>query len=322
MYNAKQKEQFLNSVAKENSYRSYVTTFSKSERFEESFGKDVANMSLDEILILLDMISGKSAQSIANCRSLLSNYVDWCIRNGKSELSENNISKISYKSVDKKQSYRSSYIKSDEELMEMLNSAFPKNVFDFNEDLWSIRQSIVLLIYMGFEKEEIMYLKKQHVDYENGIIQSPIYPDIVYSADPDLLQLLKYCSDMEEIEYDVSGKKRVDRLCVNDYIYRAKVGKSRPIEYDGTVASTYIWKRVDELNEAYYSETGNYKKVTPSSLMDSKKFYEYYLTDDKEGFLDNLKVDLSIRTKKNDRQLYISILNFKRDFEMWEKTFY
>ena len=90
MFNAKQKEQFLNTIDKENTYNAYVVVFNKCENIESALEKDIADMTLTEIRNLLDIGSGKSAQSSSNFRSMLSTYVDWCIRNGKSVMTENN----------------------------------------------------------------------------------------------------------------------------------------------------------------------------------------------------------------------------------------
>ena len=322
MFNDRQKQQFLTTIDSENSHKSYVTAFNKSESFETSLNKDVADMTLQEIILLLDMTAGKSAQSIANYRSLLANYVDWYIREGKSVFSENNISKISYTVVDKQQSFRPSYVGSEEELKEMIEVAFPHD-YSYNQEIFEDRETIIWLIWLGFERDEIRFLKKNDIDYENGIIKSPLHKDIIYKVEPRILEMLKRISETTEIEFAVEGRNpRVEKLCINDYVYRPKVGKFRPIDYDGTVGEGYAWKRCAQLNTAYEEATGIYKNLTIKTLPKSKWFIDYYNAGETEDFIEAYKTDLRLREpNKNERQIYMAGLNFKRDYEVWKKVF-
>lgn len=322
MFNEKQKQQFLNTVESENTYKSYVSVFNKSEPFEESMNKDVADMTLQNILLLLDVAAGKSAQSIANYRSLLVNYVDWCIREGKSIFGENNISKISYTAVDKQQSFKPCYIGSEKELEDMIATAFPHD-YDYNQEVYEDRESIIWLTYLGFERDEIRFLKKDDIDYENGMIRSPLYNSIVYKVNKHLLEMLKRISETTEIEFSVEGRNpRKEKLCINDYVYRPKVGKYRPIDYDGGVGEGYVWKRCAQLNKAYEETTGIYKNLSIKTLARSKEFIDYFDSGESEEFIDALKVDMQLReSQKNERQIYMAVLNFKRDYAVWKKVF-
>lgn len=319
MYNTKQKEQFLSSLGNENTHNAYLVIFKKSEAIEKSYGKDIADMTLTEVLSLLDVISGKGAQTASSCRSMLSTYTDWCIRNGKSVMSENNVSKISYEAIDKKRSYKTCYVGSEKEFRDIIDIAFPKSD---PRGIVAIRRSIVILYYLGMNMEEIKCLRKNNIDFEGKMIYSPVYDSIAYSADDELLGYLKTCLEIDEIEYENDQKKKAEKICINDYVYRAKVGRYRPIDYDGTVATSFVWKRCDELNERYFESTGIYKKFTPKSLADSRLFIDYRESKDKEDFLNNYKIGLSLRSEKTDRLLYIATLNFKKNYEAWEKAFY
>lgn len=322
MFNAKQKDQFLHMIDKENTYNAYVVIFNKCENIEAAFGKDIADMTLTEIRNLLDICSGKSAQSASNFRSMLSTYVDWCIRNGKSVMTENNVSKISSTSIEKQRSYKSAYVGSDKEMFEVIRGAFPDSEMIATQGITSIRRSIILLFYIGMESKEIILLKKDDIDYENGIIHSPVYDNVIYKAGEELLYYLRVCSDLDEIEYSVGQRKKPEALYMNEYVYRSRVGKGRPSDYSGTVSNSFIWKRCEELNIGYAEATGIYKKLTPSTIAESKRFIDYRAASNKEEFLNNYKVELSIKTTKNARQLYMSILTFKKDYQAWEKAFH
>ena len=83
MYNAEVKKSFLNTIVNENSYKTYVTIFNKIEEMESTFGKDVCEMSVDEIMTVLDLNTGTRFTNGIQMISMLKSYVDWCIQNGK-----------------------------------------------------------------------------------------------------------------------------------------------------------------------------------------------------------------------------------------------
>ena len=322
MYNAEQKEQFLNTIVKDNSYRSYESAFNKSERYENLMEKDVADMTLQEVILLLDSIAGKSAQSIANCRSLLSNYVDWCIRNGKSIFTENNFSKFSYTLIDKQQTFRTDYVGSEEELREMIKIAFPKN-YDYNQEIYEMREAILWLTFYGLDCDEIRSLKKTDIDAENLIVKSPLYENIIYKFDKDFIDMLERICEIKEIEYAVNGRSpRTEKLCDNEYVFRPKIGRYRNPNYSGTITKLYVWKRFSQLNEFYENETGIYKKLSVITVRRSKFFIDYFNCGESDQFIDSLKTDIIMRSpSKNERQIYVAILNFKRDYQAWKKAF-
>lgn len=322
MYNPEQKEQFLGTITNDNSHKVFISMFNKAAEIETAFGKDVADMSLSEITLLLDVVSGKGRQSIVSNKSLLSSYVDWCINNGKSISSENNFNKASVENVDKTSSYRVSYLASEEELTEMLNVAFPLVGYEANYDLNTIRRAAILLLFLGMDDHEVANLKKSDVDYENGIIHSPLYSDVFYQPTKELLGYLSRVAETDVIEYVLATRIKPEKLCLNNYMFRAKVGKFRPINYDGVVSETYVWKRVDELNKLYVENSGKYKKVSIATLSASRRFIDYYNAEDKEAYLDAFRTDLEMKTEKNKRQIYMTILNFKKDYETWEKAFH
>lgn len=324
MYNAKQKEQFLSTISNENTYKTYITSFNKVEEVETTLGKDVADMSLEEVLTVLDVSSGKSVFSARTHRSLLEKYVDWCIRNGKSVLGENNFSKISSNAIDTSQSFRESHVGSGEEMEEIFkNSLYAEQYFNESE-MDDIRELVVRLLYEGMERGEIQALEICHIDFDNHMIHSPLYDCIDYQVSDRILELAKKCYEMTEIGF-ARGNNSVAKLqlCQNDHIIRPRVSKYRPKDYDGGVSNNFIWKKVNEINTRYAEETGNYKNLTESTVADSKKYYDYYKSGESDEFIDGLKVDIKLRKpKKTDAQLSRDIMGFKNDYQTWKKVFH
>lgn len=323
MYNSGQKQSFLNTITNDNSYRSYQKVFKAVEDMEEKFCKDISEMSVDEVLVVLDLKTGTRRTSTEQYMSLLRIYVDWCIQNGKVS-GENNLEKIDSSEIDKTRLYRSKYIKNPEELEEMISAVFKKD-FYFNETVDNPKELCIRLCYEGMEDEEIVKLKKTDVDYDNKVIHSPIYEDVMYKVSDRILWLCKYCSDMTEIEYaNISKSGRVERICDNDYVIRARIGTLRGKSANEPIQKTVIIRRVKEFNDKYVEATDVYKSVTSSKLRESHLFYLIHCSANKDRFIkDAVANEAKIKNPDiSDRNMYEKIRQIKTSYEMWEEAFY
>ena len=135
MYNAELKELFLGSIANENSYKAYLRIFKSIENMEIMFNKDICEMSVDDIITVLDLKTGTRSNTIIQTISLLKSYVDWCIQTGK-VIGENNFEKISYKEIDQAQAILNKYLKDVEEFEEMCSIVYKRDAF-YNETVRS-----------------------------------------------------------------------------------------------------------------------------------------------------------------------------------------
>lgn len=324
MYNAEQKQSFLNTIVNDNSYKSYVRVFNSIEDMEERFEKDICDMSIDEILIVLDFKTGTRVANTEQFMSLIRLYVDWCIQNGKTT-SENNFEKIDAKDIDKTRIYKSRYIKNPEEFENMIKIVFNEG-YDYNATVDRPKELCVRLCYEGMEDEEIVLLKKTDVDYENGVIHSPIYPDVVYKVSERILYLCKYCSELEEVEYanrSASGW-RAEKLCDNVYVLRQRIGSLRGNSTDKPINKVFVSRKVKEFNDAYVETVDIYKNITASKLRESRLFYQIHLSANPDQFIeDTVSNESSIKTPDcNSRNLYERIRQVKNSYRIWENTFY
>lgn len=323
MYNSGQKQSFLNTITNDNSYKSYQKVFKAVEDMEKKFGKDISEMNVDEVLIVLDLKTGTRRTTISQYMSLLRTYVDWCIQNGKVS-GENNFEKIDLNEIDKSRLYRSKYIKNPEEFESMVNLVFAHD-FDFNDTVDNPKELCVRLCYEGMEEEEIVNLKKTDIDYENGIIHSPLYEDIVYKVSDRILALCRYCSEMTEVEYpSLTRAARVESLCDNEFVIRARIGTLRGKPADKPIQTVVIVRRIKEFSDKYSEISDVYKNVTSSKLRESHMFYLIHCAQNKEQFIkDSVTNEMKLKNPDvKDRNIYEHILRIKSSYEMWKEAFY
>lgn len=322
MYNSKQKIEFLNTITNDNSYKSFQRVFRAVESMEERFEKDVCQMNVDEILTIMDLKTGTRMTNTEQFMSLLRAYVDWCIQNGRTT-SENNFEKIDASETDKSRIYKSKYIKNPEELENMISTVFCID-YNYKEDIDKPKELCIRLCYEGLEDEEIVLLKKSDVDYENKVIRSPLYSDIIYKVSDKILELCDFCTHQEDVEYLGKSGMRKERLCDNDFLLRQRIGTLRGNPEDRPINKTLIVRRVKEFNDSFVEATGNYKSITASKLRESHLFYRAYTSDNPGVFIENeIRYEIEVKNPDiNDRQMRERLRQIKNTFKCWKDAFY
>lgn len=324
MYNAEQKNSFMNTITNDNSYKSYQRVFKTIESMEQKFGKDICDMNVEELLIVMDIKTGTRDNNTIQFMSLLRSYVDWCIQNGKSSTSENNFEKIDASEIDKRKIFQEKYIKNPEEFEEMISVVFKKDAF-YREDIEIPKELCVRLCYEGMEDEEIVNLKKTDVDFNNNILKSPLYPDIEYLVSDRIMELCRYCIEQTEVSYNSkNGKERKERLCDNEYVLRQRIGTLRGNPENRPINSVLIIRRVKEFCNAYYEAVDHYKNVTASKLRESRLFYQILMSNDEDKFInESVKCDILLRDESvNNRQMYERLRQIKTSYAKWKEAFY
>lgn len=323
MYNAEQKTEFLNTIVNDNSYKAHARIFNSIEDIENRYGKDVCQMSLDEIITLVTLSTGGS-KSTEQSISLLRGYVNWCIKNGKI-VGENNFDKLTFREIDKRQTYKIDYVKSPDEFERMVALVFA-DYHGYNETIDSQKELAVRLCYMGMECEEIVRIKKDDVDYEHKKINSPIYPNIVYENVSDrILELCKYCSEQETATMNVyGGLTREEPLCDNDYVFRKRIGTLRGSEgVNDPMKKVVVIRRVKEFSDTYSDLSGTYKRITAEKLRLSYQYYKCHMMADKQDYREEFNRD---ERNRNDGISNQTLYNHWRKFitsqNSWENAFY
>ncbi len=324
MYNAEQKQSFLNTIDKDNSYKSYRTAFNRTEKFEERFDKDVSDMSVEELKTLIDICGGTRFSGTNMFISLLKTYVDWCIQTGKTT-SENNFDKIDRNDVNKTRIYLVRYLKDKTELEEMINVVFAHD-FDYNEDVDIQRELVVRLAYEGLHEQEVCVLKKQDVDFENKIIHSPVYPDIFYIVDDKILEMINFCINQETIHrVTKNGVEKVEKLCQNDYVLRKRSGAIRESASEETPNTRpVVVKIINQFCVKYNDLTDSYKDLSFAKMRESRIFHDIYNSGNEEAYIMNeIKTDIAVRNPDiKVRALNDRLNELRKNYYTWKEAFY
>lgn len=319
MYNAEMKKSFLNTIVNENSYKAYIRIFNAIENMEDGFGKDVCEMSVDEIISMLSLKTGAKANNAIQTISLLKSYVDWCIQNGKI-VGENNLEKVDFKDLNQSKSMRNQYLKDEEDFEEMCREVYKINMY-YNESVKKPEELMVRLLFHELELKEIILLKKTDVDYENKIIHSPIYP-ISYDVSDKELLLCDFCAKQNVA---LSSNGREEGICDNDYLIRSRTSGLRRGKSEKEPISIFKPRHAaNDFCRVYNEETDTYRKVTQTKLIESHMLMRIHRSDNPIKFISTeIKKETRMRIPDiKENTLEQRIYRLKKLYNSWEEAFY
>ena len=321
MYNAEVKKSFLNTIVNENSYKTCMTIFNKIEEMESTFGKDICEMSVDEIMTVLDLNTGTRFTNGIQMISMLKSYVDWCIQNGKI-VGENNFEKIDYKEIDQSMNMKASYLKDEQEFEDICAVIFKRDAYYIEGAQIPRELALRLCFYAEMDTKEIVLIEKEHVDFENKVILNPIHHGIKHPVDDKILELCRFCIDMKVVE---SRKGFDEPVCDNKYLFRSRKCSLRYGKTEDTpMNSMFITRLITQLSRDYYESTDMYKEITQKKLADSHRFIRIHNSGNPEMYIKTVIKDEIIAQKPNisKRNLDNQIFKLEKLYKSWVKALF
>jgi len=196
IYNSNQKKAYIDYEAQDNSginTPKLLRYFTRLAQSEIDFGKDVADMSVEEYRVAIASLEIPSEYSIGICMSMLNGYFEWTKHSG---LTDNKapLSSVPAKSISNDDTVRAKLIESPEELTDILEYAeeFKNRGI---QDALAIR-----LMYLGLTVEQMRYLRKDSIN-KRGTISVDEYNMIgKYTADKNIIDLWDAYKDMDYLE--------------------------------------------------------------------------------------------------------------------------
>lgn len=193
MYNAKQKRKYIEHECqkKPSSEIPLTSIFNKlGDRLESYYGKDLCEFTYEELKTVLPRFEAKTYSYENFAKTTVSQYIDWCIKNGLSSNSENMFKMIESPSS-KPNAYRNGFFKDQDHMLKWLEIALYS---ELEPSINTAYRVIICLLYLGLSVNEIAEIKD--CDYDpsthtiarnNGILTIPdemfrIF-DLYYDAD-------------------------------------------------------------------------------------------------------------------------------------------
>lgn len=317
LYNREQKIMFIDSLPQYENKRvkkNYENLFYSISNYEKQLNKDFCKMNVPEAKMIIASLKILSISSLITIITLLRDYSNWCIANGKTN-SENSLLKIQSSDFDLSFSIQSKLLKSPEQLNNILTVAFG------NEETAYQKQSklIAWLLYYGFSVEDIKHLTNSDVlNFEKIIYNYPTDSEYFKL----ILNLMKECEKLYEIKTfnGRGGSEKIEYLSDSKFIIRSKTNsRSDP---SGVVSDTIILNRIRDINSEYSNNTGVLVELTVDRIVKSGIFHRLYQYEKDNGSINKETFQKFFNIGYESKFTVANeVSKKKKDYENWKKAF-
>ena len=216
MYNESQKIRFVEDTSYNPDVRvGCVNVFNSIEKYEAQAGKDIAVMTVDELIDLLNKSGYMRRRSEERVLGILREYCRWCAEK-KIEGAENameNIPDVSLETI-RVDRVASRTVSSPLQLQVFLDAVFDK---ESEETMDNVYRALFWLVFGGFTAEDAIEVRTGEVRLGDLAILHGSEPGILYR---ESLQCIKNCAELTQFKAVRFGyQTRVDRI-PGDYLLR------------------------------------------------------------------------------------------------------
>lgn len=308
LYNATEKEEFLQTIELEEVKALYRYLFSKSKGAEQLYQKDLYSFSLKQIEDVMRNVNPATMNSAANTKSRINHYITWAIRNGRRT---NNINPIQGASRE----WEKKFIDKME-------------IYDLVEKLYNAQdQALIQCIFegiMGQGFSELISMRESKINWKNNIVtvydsktkkeREVKVSDRCMRYIENALKQTVYLSEDTEVEKELISYK--------DYVF--KNTKWRSSKFDRVSKSNltkrlYIIKEVYELDEftaITISESGRIKMASELAKERGKLTKEEFALIGDKFNLPKIKVREYEYYDISKMKYYINNENLKKLYEI------
>lgn len=317
MLNEQRKIDFVTAVYKDGAPRAdALRVLKRAGTIEDRLGKDICDMSKDEVTDVLSEVCGVRTKSKYQRISVIQSYIRWCSDEYFSTI-------LLRKKVIKPGGFekvRVKMISTPEHLQKSLDSiCYP--VHEGTSD--NMIRVFCWMLYAGIEPDEAVKVTNSNINIEDRKID--IGKQTVYTIYEESVPTFKSCMNMKRIaryrnpdDTEWITFKRVD----GDILVRGY--KNVP-----TASSMRMLISMRCRDKSRNSESDIKSEISPTRLMLSGLFYRHYLAE-REGLdLDFTEEALKLmRDKEEDplsagyRERFLNAKNmYQKDYDAWKKAF-
>lgn len=284
---------------------SHLSLFNTLSNCEDYFGKDICEISKEDILPFVRTAVGKSSSAISTNLSTLNKYYKYCL--------EHNFHGalpvyISYSEVSSLRDLRWNMVSSPGMLEEVLNCIFPS----VEEGEYSnVLRCLLWMLYSGVQIEEANEVRTGDVHLADMyfISNGGKYP--IYSEARDVFD---FCLNSNVIAVKMPKGKWYRERVDGDLLLRSFTILT-PVKLRNGVVKHVKSSRISGRCAV---------ELTCQSVYKSGLFYRAYIRDNKSLAIDVSPFDNSTKAPKlkENASLFYHNRSLKRDYESWKATFY
>ena len=315
MYNEGVKRDFINAFGMDKwKFRWATATFNSVERAEEKLGKDIAEMTADEVGTALGSSDVTSSATLANRIPFIARYKSWCIDNGIPAV----LVRSSDIHVNISDNIRDTMVYSASNLLSIVNEAFPEKSAN---DSKCIYKAHLWFAFSGMQDLDSVRVRVSDIDFN----QCSVFLDNrMYFFSELGKRDIRHACEMLRFDRIVNGKSRSFKREDGDKVLRGRETKNGPAD-----DRSYLVKTLRSAVRFGFSESGHpgmsYIRIRKSGIFSESfsreargvpvNFYQVAHDD----FVFDGKTATAGQTKQ--KILRRLILSYEKDYEAWKRAF-
>lgn len=311
LYNELNKDCFVAEMVSTESLR-YLSRdiFRQTEKFEEEFQKDIAEMTKEQALLVVPEIELTSLASLYNVRSVIRSYLKWCEKNEVFDDLSNGF--LEALSTDEDLSKQALWVKDASDLYESM-----RKVREFDN---GFPEPIILsLAWIGLDKDTAYNLESAQVSIDEQMIYDTQGNVLVHWEDKEITDVLRQYSECKiaerenrmgsfQVMKDPLSKRFIKKYCS---IKSEKFGD----DYTDLQLNTALHKFSNK-----YVDLGFPNRLKYATVWESGRLHELWLleqaglnVDDKEN---QEKISDVFRNAKSIRGILWAYKSYKKTFNL------
>lgn len=315
MYNEGRKARFMNAFGMDNwKFRWATATFNSVEHMEEELGRDIAEMTAEEVGEALATSDVISSATLSNRIPFIVRYKAWCSEQGFPTV----LVSTGEIHVDVSDNIRDTMVYSSEHLSHILEISFPEKT---QNDSKCIYKAHLWLAYSGMQDLDSVKVRVSDVDLNQC---SVFLNNRMYFFPEAGRRDVKHACEMEVFDRVINGKPRSFRREDSDRILRGRLTKNQVCD-----EKSYLVKTLRSAVRVGFIESGHagmsYIRVRKSGIFREAFWREakglpvsfYQIAHD--DFVFEGKQPTAGQTKQ--KILRRLILVYEKDYEAWKRAF-
>lgn len=314
--NADRKEEFIKSLNySESSEKIVKRLFKKIQEVESVYNKDIAEMSLEELVQCVGKICGVKTNTVAKAVGHIRAYAAWCINNGFPA----NKDILTFKNYNDVRAYEfsKSMVCSPLDLKQKLNQIYYPPEYKTTH---CVSRTYFWLLFMGLLPEECIKIQTTDVNLEAREI---VFSGIHYKIYIESVEDFKVCCN----ETELIAKVRLSLSRFKDKKRKRLEGSTQLLRLgDVATVKKMELKACRTYKENYVGE-GNYCNLTSKRTLESGMYYRAYVKEVSGNFnvcnflASDIEKNMPIGGVKPSAPITDRVEEFKKEYNFWKQVF-
>lgn len=268
MYNEEIKKRFLQESDSKNQSGSKIFLLEQFAVCENKLGKDIYQMSFDEIKECVNSVEFLESGTLGNAIALIKGYAKWCAQNSIFSDCPGGIFAIMPKDIDPAIAISKIVFKDEN----FLNTAISK-VRTFNDGYPEVMAAV--LLWSGLTMPQVFRLRDEHINLETGVVLNEDGSEVIAELSPWALEKAQqYAKTKSGLRENASGPFEV--VCDRSFdSFIKRFCSTNAKNYGKRLSYNQIVDAIYRMNEAY-RDLGYTQQFSSTNIRRSGALYRLW----------------------------------------------